>query len=122
MAAYVIAQINITDPKIYEDYKALVPATIAAFGGEFVVRGGEQQALEGAAPSERTVVLRFPDMAAARAWYQSPAYQEARKHRFLNLTPFRKNVNSRRKRSPKHQYFQSKAKIFAFRSTRARVV
>tara|TARA_Y100000813_G_C23877879_1_gene218905 strand:- start:50 stop:340 length:291 start_codon:yes stop_codon:yes gene_type:complete len=74
MAAYVIAQINITDPKIYEDYKALVPATVSAFGGEFVVRGGEQEALEGVAPSERTVVLRFPDMAAARAWHASPDY------------------------------------------------
>ncbi|MAN80952.1 MAG: hypothetical protein CMM77_05105 [Rhodospirillaceae bacterium] len=74
MAAYVIAQIDVTDPETFKEYQAQVPATIAAFGGEYIVRGGEQVALEGTAPSSRTVVLRFPDMATAQAWYASPEY------------------------------------------------
>ena len=78
MAAYVIAQINVTDPETYEDYRARVPATLAAYGGDFMVRGGDQEALEGEAPSPRTVILRFADMAAARAWHDSPEYAEAK--------------------------------------------
>lgn len=78
MAAYVIAQINVTDAETYEDYRALVPATLAAYGGEFMVRGGDQEALEGEAPSPRTVILRFADMATARAWHDSPEYAEAK--------------------------------------------
>lgn len=74
MAAYVIAQIDVTDPETFKEYQAQVPATIAAFGGEYIVRGGEQVALEGTAPSARTVVLRFPDMATAKAWHASPEY------------------------------------------------
>ena len=77
MTAYVIAMIDeITDPQIYDGYKAQVPATLAAYGGAFVVRGGEQQALEGEAGWTRTVILRFPDMAAARAWHASPEYEK----------------------------------------------
>lgn len=76
MTAYVIAQIDITDPTVFAEYQALVPATIAAFGGEYLVRGGAQVALEGDAPSSRTVVIRFPDMAAARAWHASPEYEK----------------------------------------------
>ena len=74
MPAYVIAQIDITDPATFKEYQALVPATIAAYGGEYLVRGGEQVPLEGEARSSRTVVLRFPDMAAAKAWHASPEY------------------------------------------------
>ena len=76
MAAYVIAQIDITDPETFKEYQALVPATIAAYGGEYLVRGGAQVALEGEERSSRTVVLRFPDMAAAQAWHASPEYEK----------------------------------------------
>lgn len=76
MAAYVIAQIDITDLDVFKQYQALVPATIAAYGGEYLVRGGEQVPLEGDARSSRTVVLRFPDMAAAKAWHASPEYEK----------------------------------------------
>jgi len=76
MAAYVIAQIDVTDPDIFKQYQALVPATISAYGGEYLVRGGAQVALEGDARSSRTVVLRFPDMAAAKAWHASPDYEK----------------------------------------------
>ncbi|MEQ9556142.1 MAG: DUF1330 domain-containing protein [Rhodospirillales bacterium] len=76
MTTYMIAQIDITDPETFKEYQALVPATIAAFGGEYLVRGGAQVQLEGDARSSRTVVLRFPDMAAAKAWHASPEYEK----------------------------------------------
>ncbi|MEQ8504279.1 MAG: DUF1330 domain-containing protein [Rhodospirillales bacterium] len=76
MTAYMIAQIDITDPETFKEYQALVPATIAAFGGEYIVRGGEQVQLEGEPRSSRTVVITFPDMAAAKAWHASPEYEK----------------------------------------------
>ena len=78
MAAYVIAEVKVRDPQRYEAYKALSPGAIAAAGGEFVVRGGATEVLEGGWQPGRLVVVRFPDMAAARAFYDSPAYREAR--------------------------------------------
>ncbi|MEK9673396.1 MAG: DUF1330 domain-containing protein [Rhodospirillaceae bacterium] len=75
MPAYLIAQINITDPETFKEYQALVPATIEAFGGRYLVRGGEQVALEGELRSSRTVILEFPDMAAAKAWHASDMYE-----------------------------------------------
>ena len=74
MAAYVIVQVEVTDPDAYEVYKGQVPPTLDAFGGEFVVRGGEQEVLEGDWPWPRCVVLRFPDVASAKAWHDSEIY------------------------------------------------
>jgi uncharacterized protein (DUF1330 family) len=62
-------------------YKAAAPATIAAAGWRYLVRGGELVVLEGDWQPSRMVVLEFKDMAAARRWYESEAYQEARKLR-----------------------------------------
>ncbi|MFP8879366.1 MAG: DUF1330 domain-containing protein [Myxococcota bacterium] len=78
MAAYVIYQAEVFDPAQYEKYKAKTPESIAAFGGRFIVRGGEIDVLEGEAPPGRTVVLEFPSMPAARDWYASDQYAEAR--------------------------------------------
>ncbi|MET0342953.1 MAG: DUF1330 domain-containing protein [Polyangiales bacterium] len=77
-SAYVIVDIEVTDPAKYEGYKALTPAAVAAAGGEFVVRGGRSETLEGDWHPTRVVVLRFPDVATARAFYDSPLYREAR--------------------------------------------
>jgi uncharacterized protein (DUF1330 family) len=74
MAAYVIADIEVTDPALYDEYRKQVPATIQAHGGRFVVRGGPSQLLEGERLPQRTVVLEFPDMARLQAWYHSPEY------------------------------------------------
>lgn len=74
MAAYVIAQVNIKDPEKFEAYRAQVPATLAKYGGEFIVRGGEMEVLEGAWAHPRCVVLRFPDVESAKAWHASPEY------------------------------------------------
>jgi uncharacterized protein (DUF1330 family) len=80
MVAYLIAQVEVTDPVAYERYRPLAAASIAKHGGKYVVRGGKTEQLEGAAPG-RVVVLEFPSMDAARSFYVSPDYSEAKKIR-----------------------------------------
>lgn len=74
MAAYVIASIDVTDPDLYAEYRAQVPATIEQYGGRFVVRGGDKEVLEGSWDPPRIVVLEFPDADAARRWHSSEEY------------------------------------------------
>ena len=81
MPAYVIVETDITDPDRYDQYKAASPAAIAAGGGRFLVRGGELTVLEGDWQPSRLVVLEFEDLAAAERWYESEAYQAAKKLR-----------------------------------------
>ncbi len=81
MPAYVIAEVDVTDPERYDQYRATTPATIAAAGGRFLVRGGDLTALEGDWRPSRLVVLEFEDLAAAERWYESEAYQAAKKLR-----------------------------------------
>jgi uncharacterized protein (DUF1330 family) len=81
MPAYVIVETDVTDPEQYEQYKAASPAAIAAGGGRFLVRGGELAVLEGDWQPSRIVMLEFDDLAAAKRWYESEAYQEAKKLR-----------------------------------------
>ena len=78
MAAYVIAQIEITDPARFEEYRRQVPATLEAYGGKFIVRGGQSETLEGTWQPKRVVVLEFPDRASARAWWSSEQYADAK--------------------------------------------
>ncbi|RZJ03521.1 MAG: DUF1330 domain-containing protein [Rubrivivax sp.] len=75
MAAYIYANVEITDPSLYETYRKDVPAVLAAHGGKFLVRGGAVSVLEGAGVPQRQVILEFPDMAHLQAFYQSPEYQ-----------------------------------------------
>ena len=81
MPAYVIVETDVTNPEQYEQYKAASPAAIAAGGGRFLVRGGELAVLEGDWQPSRIVVLEFKDLEAAKRWYESQAYQEAKKLR-----------------------------------------
>jgi uncharacterized protein (DUF1330 family) len=81
MPAYVIADVQVTDPTAYEPYRPLAAASIARFGGRFVVRGGEALLLEGAPAPQRIVVIEFPDAETARRWYRSEEYQQAVKIR-----------------------------------------
>jgi uncharacterized protein (DUF1330 family) len=67
MPAYVIADVDVSDPAKYEGYKALTPGAIAAAGGKFIARGGEVAVLEGDWKPARVVVLEFADLDAARA-------------------------------------------------------
>ena len=86
MACYTIGHITITNMEGYQEYVARVPATIAAHGGEYLVRGGHATDIEGSMPHDRHVVLRFPDRATAEAWYYSPEYQEILPLRLGNST------------------------------------
>ncbi len=78
MPAYVIATVEVKDPVRYEDYKTLVPPSIAAFGGRFVARGGKADVLEGDWNPQRLVILEFPNAERARQWYDSPEYAAAK--------------------------------------------
>ena len=76
MAAYIIAQINVTDPETFERYRDKVPAIIERHGGRYLIRGGATLDLEGTLPRPRVVVIEFADKAAAERFYHSPDYQE----------------------------------------------
>ncbi len=78
MPAYVINDMVVTDPVLFEEYKKLSPATVAQYGGRFIARGGRVELLEGDHQPQRLVVIEFPDMARARAWLESPEYAPAR--------------------------------------------
>lgn len=75
---YVIAQINVTDPEAYKDYVTAVNPVVAKYGGEYLVRGGKAEHHEGESIGERTVVIRFPSVQAARDWYNSDDYAPVR--------------------------------------------
>ena len=76
MAAYIIADVTVTDPATMEEYRKRVPATLAKYGGRFVVRGGAHQTLEGDWKPNRLVVLEFPSLEQAKRWYDSEEYRE----------------------------------------------
>ena len=78
MSAYVIAEVEVTDPGTFEEYRKLVPPTIEAFGGRYVVRGGAIDSLEGDWRPKRIVVIEFDDAERARAWHDSELYAPAR--------------------------------------------
>jgi uncharacterized protein (DUF1330 family) len=78
LVAYVIADVDVTDPVRYDNYRKLTPGAIAPYGGRFVVRGGEVAPLEGGWTPSRIVVIEFPSLEAARRFYDSPEYREAR--------------------------------------------
>lgn len=81
MPAYVIVEVSISDPVEYEEYMKLTPATIAAYGGRFVVRGSKTESLEGNWNPERLVVLEFPSVERAKEWWASDEYSKAREIR-----------------------------------------
>jgi len=79
--AYLIVEMHITDPERYKAYMAEAPAAVRAAGGEYLVRGGKQETLEGDWNPHRVAMLRFPSYAAARAFYDGEAYTKVRAHR-----------------------------------------
>ena len=78
MKAYIIADVNVTDPTRYEDYKKLMPDSLVPFGGKFIVRGGETKTLEGDRKTGRIVILEFPSKEKANAWWSSSEYAPAK--------------------------------------------
>ena len=81
MPAYIIVEIEITDPVGYEKYKNLAGATVEKYGGKYIVRGGKTEVLEGAWKPKRIVVLEFPTLERAKEWLNSEEYREPRKMR-----------------------------------------
>jgi uncharacterized protein (DUF1330 family) len=86
VAAYVIVDVSINDPVVYAEYRKLTPASIAAHGGRFVVRGGQAETLEGEWSPGRIVVLEFESVAKARAWWSSAEYERAKALRQRSAT------------------------------------
>lgn len=84
MAGYVIAIIDVTNAEDYKEYARQVPATIAKYGGRYLVRGGKSEVAEGEWPGSRTVILEFPSLERAREWYDSPEYKPLRPLRQAN--------------------------------------
>lgn len=78
MAAYVVVEITIHDPSVYDSYKTLAPASIARYGGRYLVRGGTTTTLEGGWDPQRLVILEFPDAEKGSAWWHSAGYAEAK--------------------------------------------
>ena len=78
MAAYIVADIDITDPAAYEGYKPLASAAIDKYGAKILARGGKVDAAEGGWNPSRLVILEFPSMAQLRRFYDSPEYMKAR--------------------------------------------
>jgi uncharacterized protein (DUF1330 family) len=81
MAAYVIADLKVSDPEQYKQHQALSPGAIAAAGGRFLARGGRHETLEGHWQPTRMVVIEFPTYDAAKAFYDSALYRAARSKR-----------------------------------------
>ena len=77
MPAYLISQIEVHDPKGYEEYRKLVSPSIAKYGGKFIARGGKIDVLEGNWSPKRVVICEFESQARAREWYHSPEYKPA---------------------------------------------
>ncbi len=86
MTAYVIANIEVTDPERYEDYKRASGAALEPYGGRFIVRGGEAETLEGEWKPRRLVVIEFDSVERARAWWASEEYREPKALRQATAT------------------------------------
>jgi uncharacterized protein (DUF1330 family) len=78
MPAYVVVDVDVTDPARYESYKRLAPPAIAAYGGKYLARGGPVEVLEGTWQPSRLVILEFENAERAKAWLESPEYAPAR--------------------------------------------
>ena len=78
MSAYVVVEIDVKDAERYADYKTMVPASLEAYGGRFLVRGGTVESLEGAWEPSRFVILEFDSIERAKRWWDSDEYREAR--------------------------------------------
>ncbi len=81
MSAYVIVDIDVKDPSTYKEYVSLAPATVAAYGGRYLARGGKTETFEGEWVPKRLVILEFESVERARAWLDSPEYEPVKKLR-----------------------------------------
>ena len=86
MPAYVLAEIEVTNPEGYKGYTAVVGESIRKYGGRFLVRGGAVEGLEGEWPARRRVILEFASLEAAKTWWDSPEYAKPKALRRANST------------------------------------
>lgn len=86
MAAYIIVHIDVHDPVRYETYRAMAPASIRQYGGRYLTRGGAIEVLEGDWTPKRLVILEFPSMEQAKAFWDSPEYAAAKALRMATTT------------------------------------
>lgn len=75
MPTYVVVEIQVTDPEIYETVKQLTPATVAAYGGTYLARGGQTERIHGSWDPQRLVILEFETLEQVKAWQESPEYR-----------------------------------------------
>ena len=78
MRAYIVLDVVVRDARAYERYKQLAGATVTAYGGRYLVRGGATEPLEGSWKPSRLVILEFPSVGRARAWWTSAEYAPAK--------------------------------------------
>jgi uncharacterized protein (DUF1330 family) len=78
MSAFIIVEVEVLDKQRYETYKQMVPPSLEAYGGKFLVRGGSVETLEGEWSPKRLVILEFSSMEEAKAWWESQEYSEAK--------------------------------------------
>ena len=81
MPAYLVVDIEVTNPQQFEQYKKLAPAAIAKYGGRYLIRGGAYETLEGDWKPQRLTIVEFESTEKAKAFYDSPEYQTAIKAR-----------------------------------------
>jgi len=81
MPAYVIVDVEVTDPVAYEPYKKLAEKTVRAYGGKYIARGGRTETLEGDWQPHRLVILEFESVERAKEWLNSPEYRGPRQMR-----------------------------------------
>ena len=81
MSAYLVVQIDVTDPERYDQYRKMVPSTLEQYGGKFLIRGGPVETLEGSWHPSRFVVIEFDNIEQAKAWWSSTEYKPAKELR-----------------------------------------
>ena len=86
MPAYLVVHVDVHDPVRYETYKSMAPPSIRLYGGRYLTRGGATEVLEGDWTPKRLVILEFPDMERAKAFWDSPEYAEAKALRMATAT------------------------------------
>ena len=81
MSAYLVVQIDVTDPERYDQYRKMVPSSLEQYGGKFLIRGGPVETLEGSWHPSRFVVIEFDNTEQAKAWWSSAEYRPAKELR-----------------------------------------
>ena len=81
MAGYVIADVEVTDPELFGEYRKLVAQTVEAYGGRYLARGGDSELVEGGRAPGRTVIIEFESVERAREWYWSAEYEPVKRMR-----------------------------------------